>query len=103
VVSCRYYFAALLAGHLPWLPGGSRPVVLWRGPDLFVWRRSENLAPRYGLGGAVPVAVARCYPGTSFVVRSAGTGVPAQAAAAATHGTFFAGDTDTTTSVPAGP
>jgi hypothetical protein len=52
--------------------------------------------------GAVPVAVARCCPGTSFVVRSTGLGVPAQAAASATHGAFSAGDTDTTASVLAG-
>jgi hypothetical protein len=47
--------------------------------------------------------VARCYPGTSFAVRYAGTSVPAQAAAAATHGLFSAEDTYTTASVPAGP
>jgi hypothetical protein len=82
------------------------PRMVWARRPL-AWPRPLRLAqlrgPRSSIlpRGALPVP--RCCPGTSFAVRCASTGVPAQATAAATHGPFSAGDTYTTALVPAGP
>jgi hypothetical protein len=106
VVSCRYRFAARWAGPRSQIPSGSGPVVLGRGPVLSGWCRPGAFVPRFCPGGVVSVADAGSrpgtYPGTSVEVRRAGTGVPAQAAAAAARASFSTGDSDTTDAVPVG-